>query len=335
MKRKKIASAIAAYILASLIILAVYFPKQTSAQQISLAISPPLIELIIKPGKSVLYAYKLENHGDPVIIKSFVLPFKAGDNLGNIAIKPEFDGPIRFNLDNSELQLDQPYFLKSNDSQQLLLRIRVPEGAPEGDYYYTFLSETQPPPIQEGISSGRAKARIGSNLLITVTNSGNIDLKGRIAIFDVLAKYKIKIFNHTYNFFESSDKIPVVLIVNNKGKNLIKPQGEINLTGNFGEKANFEIVPQNVLAESQRQLFATPSAGFNSAKPTTLLLSGFFIGNYKLSTAINFGTNTTRLYSTTSFIALPIKFACLVIISLSVIILLIRIIRKPESDPDI
>ncbi len=301
------------------------------AQQVSLAISPPIVELVIKPGKSVLIAYKLENHGDPVIMKSNILPFQAGDNFGNIKIKPEFDGPIRFNLDNSEIKLDQAFFLKSNSSQQLLLRVRVPEGAPEGDYYYTFLSETQPPPIQEGVSTGRAKATIGSNILITVTQNGDLNIKGGIALFDVLAKVKFKIFNHVFNFFESSDKIPVVLVVNNKGKNMVKPHGEIKLVGNFGEKASYDIFPQNILAESQRQLVATPSASFSYPKPVTLLLSGFFIGHYKLSTTMNFGTGTSNLYASTSFIALPLKLIAALIIAISIVILIIKKTAKTED----
>ncbi len=305
--------------------------SEANAQKVSLAISPPIVELVVKPGKSVLIAYKLDNYGDPVILKSKILPFEAKDNFGNVKIKPEFDGPVRFDLDNSEIQLEQSFFLKSSGSQQLLLRIRVPEGAPEGDYYYTFLAETQPPPAQEGISTGRAKASIGSNILITVTNDGNLDLKGKISLFDVLAKVKFRLFGNTYNFFESTDKIPVVLVVSNNGKNMIKPQGEIKLVGNFGEKANFDIFPQNILSQSQRQLVATPSASFSYTKPVTLLLSGFFVGQYKLSTSLNFGTGTPILSASTTFIALPLKFMAALIIAIFIIIVIIKKTSKPEN----
>jgi hypothetical protein len=178
----------------------------------------PLIELVVKPGKSVLIAYKLENRGDPIVIKSTVLPFQTNDNLGNIKVKPEFDGPVRFNLDNSEIKLDQPFFLRSGASQQLLLRIRVPEGTSEGDYYYTFLSESQPAPVIEGVSSTRNKATIGANILITVSQTGRVEVKGKIALFDILAKLKLKLFKNVFNFFDSTDKIPIVLIIDIKEK---------------------------------------------------------------------------------------------------------------------
>jgi len=304
-----------------------------SAQQVSLAISPPLLELVIKPGKSVLIAYKLENRGDPVIASTRVLPFEPSGNLGNIKLKEEFEGPIRFNLDNSEIGLNQPFFLKSGDNIQLLLRIRVPEGAPEGDYYYTLLSTTQPPPSIAGASSGRAQAAIGSNILITVTSSGRVDVKGKVILFDVLSKLKIKILGRVFNFFESLDKIPIILVVANQGNNLIKPQGQITLRGNFGEQARYDIIPQNILAQSQRMILATPSANLNclddkTAKncqqPITLLLSGFFIGHYTLSTNVNFGPGTTNLYASTSFTAIPLKLVTAIVFAAAVGILLIK-----------
>ena len=74
-------------------------------------------------------------------------------------------------------------FFKTNDSQQILLRIRIPENITDGDYYYSLLAETTPPTSSEGIGSARAKATIGSNILVTISNSGNIDIKPKISIF--------------------------------------------------------------------------------------------------------------------------------------------------------
>ena len=172
------------------IIFIIIITPDAQAQQVSLSLSPPLLELFIKPGKSIMVAYRLDNLGDPAFINLKVLPFEAKDNLGNIRIKPEFEGPVRFSLDNSDLQLDQPFFLKTNGSQQILLRIRIPENITDGDFYYSLLAETAPPTASEGIDSARAKATIGSNILVTISNSGNIDIKPRVVLFDILSKLK-------------------------------------------------------------------------------------------------------------------------------------------------
>lgn len=299
-------------------------PVIVTAQQITLSISPPLLEVFIKPGKSVLVAYTVGNLGDPVILTSNILPFEPKDDLGNIKIKDEFEGPIRFSLDNSEIKLDQPFFVKSNTSQQLLLRIRVPEGTPEGDYYYTLFAKSEPSPFQEGISSSRSQIVIGSNILITVTESGKVDIKGKISLFDVLAHFKINLFSHTFKFFDSFDKIPLVFIIDNQGRNLVKPQGEITLKGNFSEKATYDIVPKNILAQSQRLVTATPSAEIEKPINASLILSGFFIGRYDLSTSVNFGDFTPTLYAATSFIALPVKFIIGLLVAMVIGLLIIK-----------
>jgi len=299
------------------------------AQKITLSISPPLIELFIKPGKSVLIAYNIRNLGDPAILSIKLQSFEPKDNLGNIKLNDNSgevhpQGPVRFDLDNSNIALGTSFFLKTRQTQQILLRIRIPEGTPEGDYYYTLLAETKAIPHRDGTSASRAKATIGSNILITVTKTGKVDVKGKIALFNTLKK-NLKIF-------DSNEKIPVVLIIENKGKNLIKPQGEIVLRGSFGEQAKYEIIPRNILSESQRLIQASPSASINCQNskkqvclfPTSLILSGFFIGRYTLSTTVTFGNGTPNLYATTSFIALPYKLILAIIFSLSIGVLIIR-----------
>lgn len=308
------------------------FTPRVSAQQVSLSFSPSLMEIFIQPGKSVMLAYRLENNGDPIVVRTKVLPFEPRGNDGRIEIKQEFSGPIRFNLTNANLGIEQPLFLKTKDSQQLLLDIRVPEGAPEGDYYYTFLAETQPAPGLEGATGSQAKAVIGSNLLITVTKTGFVEIKSKIAIFDVLPRIKFKILGRTVNIADSNDKIPIVLIVDNNGKNLIKPEGKILLRGNFGERADFDLVPQNILSQSQRLTVATPSAEGKTKKSNSLVLSGFFIGSYKLSTSINFGEGSPNLFASVSFIALPFRFIFGIIVAFIVIKFIVRRLSEKEGE---
>lgn len=322
-----------------LICLFVYSAK-VNAQQVSLSIYPTLVNSTIKPGKSILVAYRFENLGDPAVFIARILPFSPKDVLGNLKLENKFAGPIEFSLDNADIVLNEPFFLKSGQNQQLLLRMKIPEGASNGDYYYSFIVQSVPPPTFEGVSSSRAKVSIGSNILLTVTDSGNIDINGKIALFDLLPRYKLNLFGQTLRMFDSNDKIPVVLIVENKGINLIKPQGEIILKGNFGEKARFEILPQNILAQSQRLLSATPSAIIECAPQSkekaclvdsTILLSGFFIGRYSLSTNFNFGQTTANLFASTSFLALPFKFIAVLLVAMISGIFIWKRIKEGEE----
>jgi hypothetical protein len=305
------------------------------AQQVSLSISPPLLELFIKPGKAIMVAYRLENYGDPTFLNLKILPFEAKDNLGNIRIKSEFEGPVRFSLDNSNLTLEQPFFLKTNDSQQILLRIRIPENITDGDYYYSLLAETIPSTSSEGIGSARAKATIGSNILVTISNSGNVDIKPKISLFSTRGGLT---FGQNIRVYDSLDKIPVVLNIVNKGKNLMKPEGQISLKGNFGETSKYDIISKNILAESERLIEATPSASLdcenNRTKqaclfPASLILSGFFIGKYNLSTQIKFGENSPTIFASTSFFTFPFKIVGGVLLATIIVVFIIKR-RKDE-----
>ncbi len=291
------------------------FPLSVFSQQISLGILPPLLELKIKPGKSVLVAYQIKNFGDPVYLQARVLPFEVKDNYGKISLKKEFSGPIKFSLDNANLQLEKPFFMPSQKSDQLLLKIKAPENITQKDYYYSLVIETLPFINKEGVVSAQSKASLASNILITVTESGVIDIKPKNVIFTTGKK-----------IFDSFESIPLTFIIANLGKNLIQPTGKIVLKGNFGEKADFEIVPKNILSQSQRLIEATPSGELSSFKePKTLVLpKGFFIGKYTLTTEVKFGENSPTLFANTHFYALPFKIIIGLILSLVLVIFIIK-----------
>jgi len=305
--------------------------NETNAQQVSRSITPLILELVIKPGKSIMIAYNVKNYGDPVILTAKLVNFEPKDNLGNIRLKNDFSGPIRFALDNSDIQLERPFFLKTGASQQLLLRIRAPEGAEGGDYYYTLLTETTPINNVDGTTGSRAKASIGSNILVTVTDSGVIEIKPKVVLFKILNK--MNIFGKKINLFDSFDKIPLLFILENKGKNKIVPEGKITLTGPFGEKMNYDIVLKNILSESQRLIEATPSYQLvtNYQQPTTLVLSGFFIGPYHLSTQVTFGENSPTVFANTRFFAFPFKLIVGIIFVITVTVIIIKRFSSQEE----
>lgn len=299
-----------------------------SAQQVSLSITPPIIDAAMKPGKSIMIAYNLKNGGDPAILNTRIVDFEPRDNMGSVRLKDDATGPVRFSLDNANLQLGEPFFLKTGETQQLLLRIRVPDNAPNGDYYYSLLAQTEPPTTTEGVVSSRARATIASNILITVTDSGIIDIKPKITIFDTLSNIKLSLFGKDIRIFDSLDRIPVVLYMENKGVNRIVPNGKISLRGAYGQTANFDILPKNILASSQRLLEATPSADLNASSyknsPPTLVLSGLYIGRYSISANVNFGENSPNLFASTSFFAFPFKISLAVIALIAITVYLTK-----------
>lgn len=327
---------IRATILIAYVICFMFHVSSVKAQQISLSIAPPVLEVLIKPGKSILIAFDVASSGDPSMFSAKVLPIEGVGEEGEIKIKSAFHGPVRFNLENSEIKFDTPFFLKDRSHQQLLLKIRVPDETEEGDYYYALLVSSNPPETPQGNPTTHATATIAANILITVTQTGQTQIKGKIAQFDTLAQLRFNLFGKDYRVFESSELVPVVLILENQGKNLIKAEGEITLTGNFGEKAKFNIFPQNILRQSQRLVEATPSALIdcdrNRAKnyckrPVSLLIPGFFIGRYQLTSTINFGEGSPTISTSINFLAIPVKLILAAVISLIIIIFIVKNMR--------
>lgn len=299
------------------------FPSTSHAQSLSLSIQPPLIETAIKPGKSVLVGFTVSNLGDPAIISTHVSTFQPDGVDGRIKLTDTQDTPIRFNLENSNIQLEKPFLLKGKKGQQLLLKMRVPEGTPEGDYYFTFYAQNVLGRGIEGQPSARAQARIGANILMTVTSTGDVDVEGSIGKLSIEPRYNLRLFGRVFPIVESSDSIPVSLILQNTGTNLIKPQGTLELEGSFGQKATFPLVAQNILKKSSRLIQASQSANVSRTsddqRDTSLSLKGFFVGRYTIRAVVNFGDNTANDTATFVFYALPYKliiaFVCVVILS--------------------
>ena len=280
----------------------IYFLLTTSssAQAVSLSLSPTLTEIAIKPGISTSIKYKIENRGDPAIVNIQILPFDTNQK-----------SPVSFSLDNSNVKLAEPFFLKNSDSLEVIVNLQVPQESAQRDYYYNFIIESQPPPSQEGTANLRAKISLKSPLLITVTGDGEVEIKPKISLFEITPKNKINLLGFKINLFNSFERVPVVLVVDNKGKNLIKQRGQINVRGPFWQSRRYEIKSENVLSESQKKI--------------SLNLSGFIFGYYKISANLSFGEGTPSIFASTSFIVLPIRIT---VFASAVFILLIFLIYK-------
>ncbi|GIW62818.1 MAG: hypothetical protein KatS3mg091_293 [Patescibacteria group bacterium] len=296
----------------------IFFAESVYAQRLSLSISPPLVELIIKPSKSVLVAFTITNNSDPVLLKINLKSFKPLSDTGTILVKEGLEGPINFNLENSVIDFSKPFMLDKNRKEQALLKISVPPNAPEGDYYYTLLVESIP---EQGLNSTSVvnKASIGANIIITVTDDGSIEIKPKIAFFGVLPEYKVNLFGRNIYIFDSFSEIPVILKVANTGKNFFQPNGLITVEGLFGLTSSYSLLPQNVLAYSDRIIYASDSAGVIKKdykdKTVSYVLSDLIFGRYKLRAELSFGQNNdSKLFADSEFYVFPIKIALAVAI---------------------
>jgi len=308
----------------------VYFSEAAKAQTFSLGIYPPLLEVMIMPGKSVTQDYQLSNSGDETEITAQIVKFKPADELGNVSLRGLTSDEVRphqgwFSFENAEIALGEPFLLKTGEKKQIILKVKIPEETAEDDYYFTLLFSTQP--ISKIALLGTKQAGvIGSNILITVSKDGQPVKKGEIVEFRLLdcyfepsekqgssrrlGSYIAKLL--PFCLIDSFDKPEFLLRVKNTGRAFWKPFGKLKTEGLLGQKWEQDLRPDNILADSIRQInLATPSAS-----------PSFLIGPYRASVEFKLDEDGPQVAAQTSFLALPFKaiFALLTIVLLVVTI---------------
>ncbi len=294
------------------------FAFQVSAQQTGLYLTPSLIEVAIIPGQSFKQKYKLANTGDPTLVVMQVVSFEPIGSAGETSLRKKAGGPVEFEIESSEITLGETFFMKNRAKREFELNIKVPEEASDRDYYYTLAAQTTAPKAEAQSTSARAQITLGSHLLITVTSDVQSEIKPRIALFEIVPSYRLGLLGFHINLIDSLDRVPIRLVVDNKGKNLITPRGTITMKGILGLVKTVEIKPQNVLAYSQKELRieSTP-------------LSGFFLGSYQVSALVNFGEGTPVVSASTSFFAFP--FMIIAVLLIAAVIMIIFIKKLPKS----
>lgn len=264
--------------------------QQAFAQGLSLSISPPILEVLIKPGKSAIQAYKISNDGDPVILTPQIGELT---EAGSISQDPNFTVEKWINTLNTDLALGQPFLLDKGETRQLIVRINPPQGTPEKDYYRVIYFTTTPnPPLESSQSS--ISQTIGSPLIITVSASGLLVKSAKISKFQIP------------EILDSFDHINADIEITNTGKTYFHPVGKITLVGPVG-RGDYNLVPNAIFIGQTKRLLTTDNAQESQEPSSTITLPGFFLGKYILTVDFTLDQGTTRITQTKIFYAFPWK----------------------------
>jgi len=293
------------------------FPTPVAAQTFSLAISPPLLELMIMPGKSYLQPYAVTNTGTKITLTPSLTTFSPKDEFGHISLNPPSTInhlPSIIQLDNPAIKLNEPFEIDANETKNLNLRMTVPSDAEEKDYYLTLLFSSQPNSSSQSndsqIGSGsQLVGVIGTNILITVSKDGKPLKQGEIIDFR-LSNFQFLISN--IEFIDSFDPPQYKIRIKNTGRTYWKPVGQVTATGTLNQKWTNYLQSDNILGSSIREIsLATPSAQPN-----------FLIGAYKTTLSFQTDEEDEKILKSITFIALPIKL----ILGLVIAVILLKII---------
>ena len=309
------------------------FLNKVNAQSLSLSIYPSLLEVMIKPGKSITQVYKLANEGESdLVFRSRIVPFTLADELGNIVIK-ETKNEINkaqdenmfsaflatqatdwFSFQNADLQLGQKFILPAGREQEVVLKIKIPENAPEGDYYATLLFETIPSVLLPSGSGGQIEAKIGSNILLTISQSGKPLKQAQIEQFS-LANFQFSIFN--FQFIDSFTHPQFIVRLKNTGNAFFKPLGTITTNGWFNQRWVLDLLPENVLVDSVRQIPCQKSKEKSFILPSPCQLEAkFLLGKYTARLEFGLDEESGEYQSQIVFWAIPLKLGVGILVTL-------------------
>lgn len=317
--KNKLSVAISTFLLSSI------FIHPVLASSIGLAIDPPLLRVQIKPGKSITKSFFLQNTGteDKTVIVR-VVPFNKSDKEGNpeINLKNQATWQNYFNLSNTNIKLNEPFNLKANSKEQLILSISIPETANLEDLYANLLVSTYDNTLPSDQKGTQVSATIGANLLVTVTSEIDPKTITKIEKISLTSGNFLKIGRRF--FVDNLSPFTISAVATNNGTFLTEVKGTFKITKPNSEVLNVQgLQPVFLVAKSSRNLYNSDGKLFSYTPNLNQ------IGLY--TAQINIKTENTNSSNSLEIILLPIKATLALIISLLTLKTIISLTKKKSQ----
>ncbi len=256
----------------------------------NLTLSPSQIEYVLKPGVTIIQAYDVTNNSDSYInLNTEVLSWIPSGTTGSVNYQQGVADPnIIFSLNNSDLQLGQSFNLAPKTKRQLVLKIKTNSDLVLSDNYYTFFVTQNLTTTSSRDNFSQASGKIGSHILLTVSDVENPKVESAIQNFSISPKIKDVFFR------------PITFTgqVKNNSDFFFKINGQITITKNDKIIKEFTLNSDNVLNNHARN--------FSCSDQTTCQLNTpLWPGHYKVNMALDSGLNA-KSYDT-SFYVLPLS----------------------------
>jgi len=299
-------------------ILNLIFAKHSSAQTIELSITPPINEIMIVPGKTVTQTFTITNGGEDGMASIYIIPFKAQGESGAVSLDEKnaitSSSPFAswFSIISPVSSFGEKFYMAGGARQDVLIKISPPVNASEKDYYFTLLYE-----LGNNVPGGITplgptnQARIGSNLLISISKDGDTD-----KIFEILEFSAPKII-------DSLGKLNFNVRIANLGSYLFKSNGKITIKPWFGKTETLTLAPVNIISDSVRNVPCLKD------EETILCESGYkvLVGIYKSTLEISSDEAISPQTETTTTIAFPFS----IIFVFTFIFAILRIIKNTKN----
>ena len=251
----------------------------------NLTLSPSQSEYVLKPGITIIQAYDVINNSEfAITLNTEVLPWIPSGTDGSVNYSQAINNPnIEFSLANSDLKIGQPFVLTANSKQQLVLKIKTKPNTGLADNYYTFFVFQNQNITKSTNNFSQATGKIGSHLLLTVSDTENPKVESVIQNFTISPKIKDILFRPiTFNG-----------LIKNNSDFFFKANGKIYITKNDKTIKEFDLSPNNVLNHHSRNITCLNE---NSCSLNPPLWPGHYLVKVSLDSALNATPYETSFY---------------------------------------
>lgn len=288
---KRIINMFAAVAFTALVVATGLSPKNASAQSAGngFVVSPVRSEQTIETGKSETVTLSVENvTGVKTTAKAIVNDFEASQNE---------NGQPRIILDETKSAPSNSFKslvgtipsvdLNPGEKKNIPVKISVPNNASAGGYYgaIRFIADAK-----EGTDKNVAlSASVGTIFLVKVPGTLTESLQ--------LVEFTAAKNGSAGRFFINSGEMTVVTRLKNTGNIHVKPFGRIQLTDRSGK-----IIEEYELNNTEPRANILPNS---TRKFEDKLKNTKWVGKYKLTANIGYGTSGSLITTSTSFWVIP------------------------------
>lgn len=217
-------------------------PSQVSAQSASLSISPPVVEILLSPGKPMTQTFNLKVQGDDLNFIPELRLVEPADDQGHVKVNPTplTDNTLPLRITSSPSPLGHP-LKTSGGTTSLTLTIEAPASEIPHDIYLALVVNTEHG--NAPLSSSSTTPAISSLILVTVSPTGSLPLDLEVADFNPPSLH------------DSWAPLSLTPSVNNQAPIMIRPEGKYEIISPGGKTIySLPLYPHLVLGNSTRQL---------------------------------------------------------------------------------
>ncbi len=271
-------------------------PASINAAGYGISLTPPLLRVNIKPGKSITQVFTISNlSGEDKLLVARIVPFSQSDEQGNpsIDLKSTPSWLNYFSLANTNIKLGSPFTIKANSSEQLILTLSTPASAILRDLYATLLISTYSNVAVLNYQGSQVSATIGANLLITIHSDINpptiLKIKGLVPQSGSFFKIG------RYYFADNITPITFSASVKNDGNYTSETRGIFRVTNNHDVPVYLDgILPVYVISNTQRTLVNIDGRNFSFTPNLSQI--GFYKAVLQINTENSHAENASDIF---------------------------------------